>query len=164
VILVDTSVWIDYFNGHGSVEADFLTLCIAEVRPIVLAGLVLTETLQGVSDTARAESVSRALSAFDLTPELDRSDYERAAAIYRSCRARGTTPRSAIDCLIAQLCLRYSYDLLTRDRDFEAIGKFFPLRRVTPDPGVQEQARVYYAPGTAFKRRRAAAPRRSSRA
>jgi hypothetical protein len=39
VILADTSVWIDYFNSYGSVEADFLTLCIAEVRPIVLPGL-----------------------------------------------------------------------------------------------------------------------------
>jgi predicted nucleic acid-binding protein len=164
VILVDTSVWIDYFNGYGSVEADFLTLCIAEVRPIVLAGLVLTETLQGVRDAEHAARVTRALSAFELAPEFARSDYEQAAAIYRTCRARGTTPRSAIDCLIAQLCLRHDYELLSCDRDFEAIGRFFPLRRVEPAPGVQEQARIYYTPGGPLSRRRASAPRRSSRA
>jgi len=167
VILVDTSVWVDYFNGYASVEADFLTVCIAEVRPIVLSGLVLTETLQGMRDAQRAERATRALSAFELAPELARSDYEQAAAIYRACRARGTTPRSAIDCLIAQLCLRYGYELLSRDRDFDAIGRFFPLRRVNPEPGVQEQARAYYAPGAAgalLTRRRASAPRRSSRA
>jgi predicted nucleic acid-binding protein len=164
VILVDTSVWIDYFNGYASVEADFLTLCIAEVRPIVLCGLVLTETLQGVRETARAARIADALSAFDLSPELKRSDYEQAAAIYRACRARAATPRSAIVCLIAQLCLRYGYDLLTRDRDFQAIAQFFPLRCISPGPGVQEQARVYYAPGTVVTRRRASAPRRFSRA
>ncbi|TLY66133.1 MAG: PIN domain nuclease [Gammaproteobacteria bacterium] len=168
MILVDTSVWIDYFNGYPSAEADLLTLCIAEARPVVLAGLVLTETLQGVRDADHAERVRRVLSAFELAPELARSDYEQAAAIYRACGARGTTPRSAIDCLIAQLCLRYGYELLTRDRDFEAIGRIFPLQRVAPAPGVQEQA-ARYGPGhlparRAFIRRRASAPRRSSRA
>jgi hypothetical protein len=164
VILVDTSVWIDYFNNYTSVEADYLTLCIAEVRPVVLAGLVLTETLLGLRNSTQADSVTRALSSFDLAPELTRPDYEGAAAIYRACRDRGTTPRSTIDCLIAQLCLRHDYELLSRDRDFEMIARVFPLKRVVPGPGVQEQARVYYAPGTAFKRRPAAAPRRSSRA
>src|SRR5256884_6885967 len=65
MILVDTSVWIDYFNGYPSAEADLLTLCIAEARPVVLAGLVLTETLQGVRDADHAERVRRVLSALD---------------------------------------------------------------------------------------------------
>jgi predicted nucleic acid-binding protein len=164
VILVDTSVWIDYFNGFASIEADFLTLCIGELRPVVLAGLVLTETLQGVRDAQQAEQARRVLSAFALAPELTRSDYEHAAAIYRTCRAAGTTPRSAIDCLIAQLCLRHGYELLTRDRDFDAIGRHFPLKRIRPAPGVQEQARLYYAAAEPLTRRRASAPRRSSRA
>src|SRR5437868_14676537 len=164
MILVDTSVWIDYFNGYPSAEADLLTLCIAEARPVVLAGLVLTETLQGVRDAGHAERVRRVLSAFELAPELARSDYEQAAAIYRACGARGTTPRSAIDCLIAQLCLRYGYQLLTLDRDFEGIARCFPLKRVSPDPDVQELAAAYPVSGTALSRRRASAPRRSSRA
>ena len=164
MILVDTSVWIDHFNGYGSVEADFLTLCIAEARPIVLAGLVLTETLLGVRDGAQAARVARALLAFELTPEPTRSDYEQAAAIYRACRARGTTPRSSIDCLIAQICLRYDHELLSRDRDFDAIARIFPLQRVVPAPGVQEQARLHYSPSRQLTPRRASAPRRSSRA
>ena len=164
MILADTSVWIDYFNSYGSAEADFLTLCIAEVRPIVLPGLVLTETLQGVRDAARAERAQRALLTFELAPELTRSDYEQAAAIYGTCRTGGRTPRSAIDCLIAQLCLRHGYQLLTRDRDFDAIARFFPLERITPAPGVQELARRYNTPPRALSRRRASAPRRSSRA
>ncbi|TLZ02424.1 MAG: PIN domain nuclease [Gammaproteobacteria bacterium] len=136
----------------------------AEARPMVLAGLVLTETLLGVRDGAQAARVARALLAFELTPELTRSDYEQAAAIYRACRARGTTPRSTIDCLIAQICLRYDHELLSRDRDFDAIARIFPLQRVAPAPGVQEQARLYYSPGRQLTPRRASAPRRSSRA
>ena len=164
VILVDTSVWIDYFNGYASAEADFLTLCIAEARPIVLPGLVLTETLQGVREPTRAARVADVLSSFEMAPELERPDYEGAAAIYRTCRARGSTPRSTIDCLIAQLCLRHGYELLTRGRDFEAIARFFPLKRSSPDPGIQELAGAYYTPDPTLTRRRASAPRRSSRA
>jgi predicted nucleic acid-binding protein len=164
VILVDTSVWIDYLNGYASLEADYLTLCIAELRPIVLAGLVLTETLQGVRDAQQAEVTRGVLTAFPLAPEFDRSDYEHAAAIYRACRAGGATPRSAIDCLIAQLCLRHGHELLTRDRDFDAIGKLFPLKLIRPAPGVQEQALAYYAPAKPLTRRSASAPRRFSRA
>jgi predicted nucleic acid-binding protein len=70
MILVDTSVWIDYFNGYPPAEADLLTLGIAEARAVVLAGLVLTETLQGVRDADRAERVRRVLSAFELAPSL----------------------------------------------------------------------------------------------
>ena len=164
MILVDTSVWIDYFNDYGSIEADFLTICIAEARPIILPGLVLTETLLGVRDAAQADRVISMLQAFELAPELTRSDYQDAVAIYRACRARGTTLRSTVDCLIAQLCLRYEYELMSRDRDFEAIARFFPLRRIMPAPGVQEQARLYYTPDLALRPRRASAPRRSSRA
>ena len=164
MILVDTSVSIDYFNAYASREADFLTLCIAQARPIILPGLVLTETLQGVRDAAGAARVAGVLSAFELTPEFERSDYERAAAIYRTCRTRGSTPRSAIDCLIAQLCLRYGYELLTHDRDFEGIARCFPLKRVSPDPGVQELAAAYPVSSTVLTRRRVSAPRRSSRA
>ena len=60
MILADTSVWIDYFNSYGSAEADFLTLCIAEVRPIVLPGLVLTETSSRACGTPREPSAPSA--------------------------------------------------------------------------------------------------------
>src|SRR5207249_12098434 len=98
---------------------------------------------------------------FELTPELTRSDYEQAAAIYRACRARGTTPRSSIDCLIAQICLRYDHELLSRDRDFDAIARIFPLQRVVPAPGLQEPARLHYPPGRPLTPRPPPAPRRS---
>ena len=141
MILVDSSVWISFLNGVNSAEAAFLAVCIAEDRPLIMPGLVRTEVLLGARTEADAVRMSQSLSAYPLVPEPTPSDYEQAAAIYRTCRARGFTIRSAIDCLIARLCLRDGYELLAKDRDFDAIGTAFPLRRVPTrlmvhDPGV----------------------------
>lgn len=168
MILVDTSVWIDYFNTHASDEAAYLTLCIAEARDLVVPGLVLTEILLGAHGDIEAARISRVMSAFDLAPELQRADYEQAAGLYRACRARGITPRSTVDCLIAQLCLKNGYELLARDRDFTAIAQVSALRLTIPGSGVQERAAQYGRPGAVppshLTRRSASAPRRSSRA
>ena len=142
MILVDTSVWIDHFNGHNSTEAAYLALCIADAGPLTIPGLVLTEILLGVRTEAEAKRITRALSAFEFTPELAKSDYQKAADLYRACRARGLTPRSTIDCLIAQLCLKHGYELLAKDCDFDAIGKVFPLKRVSTTLMVQDRPRA----------------------
>lgn len=147
MILVDSSVWISFLNGVNSAEAAFLAVCIAEDRPLIIPGLVRTEVLLGARTEADALRMSQSLSAYPLVPEPTPADYERAAAIYRTCRARGYTIRSAIDCLIAQLCLRDGYDLLAKDRDFDAIGRAFPLRRVPTrlmvhDPGIGYAAKA----------------------
>ncbi|MGA7537874.1 MAG: PIN domain nuclease [Steroidobacteraceae bacterium] len=129
-ILVDSSVWISFLNGVNSAEAAYLAVCIAEDRSLAIPGLVRTEVLVGARTEVEALRISESLSAFPLVPEATPSDYERAAQIYRICRSRGFTIRSTIDCLIAQLCLRDGLELLATDRDFEAIGNAFPLRRV----------------------------------
>jgi predicted nucleic acid-binding protein len=130
MILVDSSVWISFLNGANSAEAAFLAVSIAEDRPLIIPGLVRTEVLSGAPTEADALRLSQSLSAYPLVPEPTPADYERAAGIYRTCRTRGYAIRSAIDCMIAQLCLRDGYELLAKDRDFDAIGNAFPLRRV----------------------------------
>lgn len=140
-ILVDSSVWISFLNGVNSAEAAYLAVCIAEDRPLIIPGLVRTEVLLGARTEADALRMSHTLSAYPLVPEPTASDYEQAALIYRTCRGRGFTIRSAIDCLIAQLCLRDGYELLARDRDFDVIGNTYALRRVPTrlmvhDPGI----------------------------
>lgn len=167
MILVDTSVWVDYLNTHPSDEAAYLTLCIAEGRDLVIPGLVLTEILLGARSDAEAARLAGVMSAFDLAPELERADYEQAAGLHRACRARGRTPRSTVDCLIARLCLKHDYELLARDRDFQAIAKVSPLRLTIPSSSVQERAAQYGLPADRHRPippRRAPAPRRSSRA
>lgn len=142
MILVDTSVWIDFFNGVDSAEAAHLRTCIVDAHPLVLPGVVLTEILQGLRSDADVERVAGVLSAFDRTPELDSTDYRQAADIYRRCRAQGFTVRSTIDCLIAQLCLRHGYELLAKDRDFDAIGRVFPLQRAGSTSVVHDRPRA----------------------
>ncbi len=129
-MVVDTSVWIDYFNGFPSAEAERLTSAIEEEEPIALPGLVLTEILLGLRAEAEAERIADLLTAFDQVPDADRADYVAAARIYRLCRTRGKTIRSTIDCVIAQSCLRYGHALLTKDRDFAAIAEATSLKLV----------------------------------
>ncbi len=128
MILVDTSVWIDYFNGHTTPETDRLAFAIAENQPLVLPGIVLTEILLGLKTDAEAERISQLLEAFQAPPEYSCQDYQEAAHIYRVCRTQGFTIRSTIDCLIAQLCLQHGYTLLTKDKDFHVIARCFPLK------------------------------------
>lgn len=127
-MLVDTSVWIDFFNGYESKQAEHLASAIAEAEHIAIPGVVLTEILLGLKNDAEAERISTLLEAFDSVAEPARADYAEAARIYRLCRARGFTVRSTIDCMIAQLCLRDGLALLTKDRDFKAIADCVPLQ------------------------------------
>ncbi len=126
-MLVDTSVWIDYLNGYDSPQAEYLATAIAEGTPIVLSGVVLTEILLGLPNT-EANRIEILLEAFSLSPEFERGDYCAASHIYRTCRNKGITIRSVIDCLIAQTCLKHGYLLLAKDRDFVHIAQHFPLR------------------------------------
>ena len=141
MMLVDTSIWVDHFNNHASLEAGHLARCISADQPIVLSGIVLTEILAGFRTDADAERVADRLSGFDLAPELLEDDYREAARIYRVCRNRGSTLRSPLDCLIAQTCLRHGYELLARDRDFPAIARHFPLRQVEVRLQIHDRAR-----------------------
>lgn len=152
MILVDSSVWISFLNGVNSAEAAFLAVCIAQDRSLIIPGLVRTEVLVGARTEADALRMSQSLSAYPLVPEPTPADYERAAAIYRTCRARGHAIRSAIDCLIAQLCLRDGYELLAKDRDFDAIGSEFPLQRISTRLMVHEAGIGYAAKAGALAR------------
>ena len=142
MILVDTSVWIAFFNGVASAEATYLRTCLVDAHSLVLPGVVLTEILQGLRSDADVERVAGVLSALDATPELDTTDYRQAADIYRRCRAQGLTVRSTIDCLIAQLCLRHGYELLAKDRDFDAIGRVLPLLHAGSSSQVHDRPRA----------------------
>ena len=126
-MIVDTSVWIDFLNGHPSPQADVLAQAIEQGDTINLPGLVLTEILLGLKNEAHARRVESLLDAFDWVEGPTRSDHIAAATLYRQCRAKGITVRSTIDCLIAQLCIRDKLPLLAKDRDFTQMAKLVPL-------------------------------------
>jgi len=129
MILVDTSIWIDHFNGHASAKVDQLTKALADTdgTQIFVPGIVLAEILCGLRSDAEAQRIAQLMDGLERPPELDTSDYIAAASIFRSCRSKGEAIRSLVDCLIAQLCLRHGYRLLSGDRDFTKIARHYPL-------------------------------------
>lgn len=134
-MVVDTSVWIDLLNGHATANANLLARALDEGDLILLPGLVLTELLQGLPSEACANQVAELMTGLPMPPELDEQDYIDAAALYRACRAHGATPRSTIDFLIAQTCLRLDLPILAQDRDYEAIAQIAPLRLAAAPAG-----------------------------
>jgi predicted nucleic acid-binding protein len=129
MMLVDTSVWIDHFNGFDSPHAARLAQALADgesVR-IVAPGIVLAEILSGLRADNQVQIIIDLFMGLDSVPGLDTADYIAAAGIFRTCRSKGETVRSLIDCLIAQICLRHNCRLLSKDRDFPKIARFFPL-------------------------------------
>jgi hypothetical protein len=129
-MVVDTSVWVDYFNNHSSAHADRLAQAIEEGESIALPGLVYTEILLGLRDDRQADRIASLLDAFDWVAEPGQADYAAAARLYRHCRRKGTPIRPTIDCMIAQLCMRDAEPLLAKDRDFAAIARHASLEMV----------------------------------
>jgi predicted nucleic acid-binding protein len=127
-VVVDTSVWIDLLNDLRTPEADLLARALDEGDPVLVPALVLTEVLQGLQSEADAKRIADLMTAFPAPPELEPEDYRRAAALYRTCRASGMPSRSTIDCIIAQICLKFDLPILSRGRDYPAIAQIAPLQ------------------------------------
>jgi predicted nucleic acid-binding protein len=133
MLMVDTSVWVDYFNGYPSPEAEYLHDRLVANDPIVLPGIVVTEILAGLRREDEAQRIGDMLAAFDAPPELTSSDYRSASGIYRTCRTAGASIRSVVDCLIAQICIRHRFELLSKDKDFARIARHASLQIVEFD-------------------------------
>lgn len=129
MILVDSSVWIDYFNGASSREADLLNQWLGQ-RILLTGDLIYAEVLQGFRserDFARAKS---ALDRLDFELMVGREVAVAAARTYRRLRGRGVTIRKTIDVLIGTFCLLRGHELLHNDRDFAALVEHCGLRVV----------------------------------
>jgi hypothetical protein len=132
MIIVDTTVWIDYLRGDSSPESLWLSRELAR-RRIGLTDVILFEVLQGVPDEGTAKSVQRELSKFAVWPMGGVRLAVSAARNYRTLRANGRTVRKTIDCWIATFCLEAGHELLHRNRDFEPFETLFGLRVVKPN-------------------------------
>jgi predicted nucleic acid-binding protein len=120
-VLVDTSVWADFFNEHSSPQAELLAQLIEDEAEIVTCGVVMAEFFQGIrrrETLADLESYFRDMES--LAPREPES-YFAAANLYRELRARGVTVRSTIDCLIACLAEENEVRVLAKDRDIVGI-------------------------------------------
>ncbi len=123
-ILVDTSVWIDYFSPRPGRAGHELRRLIKEAEPVVLAGVIVTEILQGL--TRDVERIERYVSQWELLEPDGLATYVRAAELFRLARSRGLT-LTTVDVLISALALDKGARLFTLDTDFARLGRFVPL-------------------------------------
>jgi predicted nucleic acid-binding protein len=120
-VLVDSSVWADFFNDHPSLEQRALTDLFTSSTEICTCGVVVAEVFQGLrkdEGRARLSDLFRDLTFLE-PASIDL--YFRAAELYRALRKRGKTIRSTIDCVIAVLAEEHGCPMLARDRDMETI-------------------------------------------
>lgn len=127
LIFVDSSAWIDYFNGIESAVADRLDRLLG-AEPLIVGDLVLTEVLQGFRFEGAFRRALGLLSEFEIVSVLGRERAVRAAQNHRYLRSRGITVRKTIDTLIATCCIDEGYWLLHVDRDFEPFARHLGLR------------------------------------
>lgn len=117
MVLVDSSVWIAYFNGTITPETQRLDTLLAQ-EPVGLGDLILAEVLQGFrldKDYRVAKKLLTSLTVYDL---LGRDMAIRAAENYRALRKRGITVRKTTDAVIATFCIQNDFPLLHSDKDF----------------------------------------------
>jgi predicted nucleic acid-binding protein len=127
MILVDSSVWVDYFNGQVTRETDFLDSLLG-MEPVAIGDLILTEVLQGFrsdTDYKAAKDMLASLTTYDL---LGASLAIKTADNYRALRKRGITVRKTADGIIATFCIERRTPLLYSDRDFEPFVKHLGLK------------------------------------
>ena len=129
MILVDTSVWIDYFAGTITPQTDILDNLLGH-QPLAIGDLILTEVLQGFAnerDFQRATQLLTSLTAVELGGQ---GIAIQAARNFRALRKLGVTVRKTIDTIIATHCIESGHDLLHNDRDFDPFAKHLGLRVV----------------------------------
>ena len=129
MLVVDSSVWIDYFNQVDHPSALLLDDLLeeGEVR-LVVPDLVLFEVLRGFRTDQQYRQALRLMQSLSIEAVGGLDVALAATRHYRSLRARGVTVRSAIDVLIAAFCIENDYALLHRDRDFTAFEELRGLR------------------------------------
>ena len=119
LILVDSSVWVDFFSSSPGRGGGELRRMIEDCEPVALTGVIVTEVLQGLTRDARA--IEQFLRQFDMLEPGGFETYRSAAAIYRTARGKGISPIT-IDTLIAAIALEYGACVFTLDRDFSRIA------------------------------------------
>ena len=131
VILIDSSVWIDYFNGIPTWQTDLLDHYLSNV-PVVIGDLILTEVLQGFRSNKDYETAKTFLSALPFRQMGGYNVAIQSAQNYRLLRKNGVTVRKTIDIIIATFCIMEGLTLLHDNRDFDPMISYFSLKTSIP--------------------------------
>ncbi len=131
MFLVNSTVWIDYFNGAETPQTGFLNRALDNV-PVLIVDLILAEVLQGFRQDADFESARRTLTKFTQAQMVDPALAVQSARNYRFLHQKGVTVRKMIDGLIATYCIENDHELLHSDADFDGYEKHLGLMVVHP--------------------------------
>ena len=131
MILVDSSVWIDYFNGTPTWQTDRLDDYLSKT-PVIIGDLILAEVLQGFRSEKDFETAKRFLGAFSFRAIGGYTVAIQSASNYRFLRSAGITVRKTIDVIIATFCILEGLTLLHDDRDFDPMVSHLSLQTVVP--------------------------------
>jgi predicted nucleic acid-binding protein len=129
LILVDSSVWIDYFKGTITARTEQLDSLLGR-EPLAIGDLILTEVLQGLPGERDFNAARRMLTSLTVVELGGREIAIQAAKNFRTLRKRGVTVRKTIDTIIATRCIESGYELLHNDRDFDPFVEHLGLRVV----------------------------------
>jgi predicted nucleic acid-binding protein len=131
VILVDSSVWIDYFRGTSTPQTDTLDALLGS-EPVITGDLILTEVLQGFSKDRDFNIARSLLTSLDIVNLAGRDIAIQAARNFRALRASGVTVRKTIDTVIATRCIENGFMLLYSDKNFDPFVQHLGLRSAFP--------------------------------
>jgi predicted nucleic acid-binding protein len=132
LIIVDTTVWIDFLESRETGFDLHLKELIEREEPLALTDIIYCEVLQGIADDRKFRRVRETLWSYPIFRARGLRTFEHAAQIYRDCRKQGLTIRKTVDCLIAATCLEAGVQLYQNDRDFEAIARVTRLEIYRP--------------------------------
>ena len=133
MIVVDTSVWIDFLNGRNAPHVTALRAALGQDE-IIIGDLMLCEVLQGLDSENEAQQVESLLRRFDIAPMAGDTMAAIAARNYRALRRRGITIRKTIDLLIGTWCIENRRPLLHNDSDFRLMARHLGLVEVPAKP------------------------------
>ncbi|MDX2223986.1 MAG: PIN domain nuclease [Rhodospirillaceae bacterium] len=126
MIVVDSSVWIDFLRGGETEQVGRLTRLIGQ-EPLIVGDLILCEVLQGVRSDREASNVEALMREFDVVAMLNVDLALKAAYNYRALRSNGIAVRTTIDLIIGTYCIEHGHALLHADRDFEPMERYLGL-------------------------------------
>ncbi len=132
MIVVDTSVWIDFFRDAETAHVATLADLIDRDAGIAITDIVLAELLQGARNDADAARIERLMAPHGLFELQGAADARRAASMYRAARAAGHTIRRTLDCLIAAVCVRENLAIMHADADFDRLATTSELKVYLP--------------------------------
>jgi len=127
MVIVDTTVWIDFFAGQESPHVAALESLVLNKDDICICGLILTEVLQGIRKEKEYKETKKRFNSFIFLP-MTHVTFIKAADIYRSLRRKGITIRKPIDCMISSVAIEHDIQLLHNDRDFDPIEEHCGLK------------------------------------